>query len=53
MIYPCTFFPKKNLLFSLVVTGIIFLLANALHEEQYPIMENHMYFTDVLFITIL
>jgi hypothetical protein len=46
-------FPQKEfLLFSLVVTGIIFLLANILHEEQYPIIENHVYFTDILFIII-
>jgi len=46
------FSQREFLLFSLVVTGITFLLANVFHEEQYPIIENHTYFTDILFIVI-
>lgn len=46
------FSQKEFLLFSLVSTGIVFLLANAIHEEQHPLVENRVYFTDILFITI-
>lgn len=43
---------KEFLLFSLVLVGAIFLLANFFHEDDYPLIENEFYYTDIFFVTV-
>lgn len=46
------FTQKEFLLVSLALVVAIFLLANFFHEEEYPIIENEFYYTDIFFITV-
>ncbi|MFM8658715.1 MAG: hypothetical protein ACKOCQ_02105, partial [Candidatus Nitrosotenuis sp.] len=43
---------KGALLASLFVIGLVYFLANLLHQEKYPIIENSIYPTDIFFIAI-
>jgi len=45
------FTEKKNLVYSLLIVGFIFLIANLLHEENYPLIENR-YPTDILYVIV-
>ena len=46
------FSQKELLLFSLVLVGAVFLLAGFFHEENYPLIEDSVYYTDIFFITV-
>jgi len=45
------FSEQKSLIYSLVIIGFIFLMANLLNEEDYPLIEN-WYLTDILYIIV-
>ena len=43
---------KSALLACLVIIGLVYFLANAFQQENYPIIENSIYPTDIFFIAI-
>lgn len=44
---------QNQMLFaSMVVVALLFLLANHLEQEKYPIIENRLYYTDIFFIIV-
>jgi hypothetical protein len=43
---------KEFLLFSLVSIVVIFLLAGFFHEDDYPLIEDQFYYTDIFFVTV-
>ncbi len=42
----------KGLAASVVVMSVLFMLANYLHQDDYPIIEDSLYYTDIFFIAV-